>query len=122
MTLVIDTNIFVASLSRTSKEHWVIEALLDERFELCISTEILLEYEEILTRKYSLQVTTDFLKALAELLNDPDDNKFVDAAIAGKAAFLVSEDRDFRILRQIPFPKIHLWRLADFRAWYHASQ
>lgn len=43
MLFVLDTNIFVASLSLTSKHHWVIEALTDERFELCISHDILLE-------------------------------------------------------------------------------
>lgn len=37
---------------------------------------------------------------------DPDDNKFVDCAIAGKAHFIVTHDSHFNILHKIPFPKV----------------
>lgn len=40
------------------------------------------------------------------LLNDPDDNKFVDCAIAANAVCIVSHDRDFLPLRAIEFPKV----------------
>ena len=40
------------------------------------------------------------------LLNDEDDNKFVDCAIASNADFIVSHDRDFNVLQQIDFPKV----------------
>jgi putative PIN family toxin of toxin-antitoxin system len=134
MLFVLDTNIFVASLSLTSKHHWVVEALVAERVEICISHEILLEYEEILTEKYGSVITSNFLKALQELpnvrpvevhyqwnlLNDEDDNKFVDAAIAGGAAYIISEDRHFRRLAEVDFPKVELMRLDDFRRWYES--
>lgn len=134
MLFVLDTNIFVASLSLTSKHHWVIKALMDERFELCISHDILLEYEEILTKKYGAVITSNFLKALQELPNvhtvevyfqwnllaDEDDNKFVDAAVAGGAAYIVSEDRHFRRLAEVDFPKVGLMRLDDFMRWYES--
>ena len=132
---VIDTNIFVASLSSTSVYHWIIRALLKEQFILCISNEIQLEYEEVLIRKYGFEVATNFIKALEELPNvqkvdihykwdilpDADDNKFIDATVAGGASFLVSEDKHFRILYQIDFPKISLMRLAEFSAWYESE-
>lgn len=132
MLFVIDTNIFVSALSATSPHHWIIEALLDEHFEICVSQDILLEYEEVLTRKYSAIAAVNFLKAIKELpsakqvevyynwnlLADPDDNKFVDTAVAGGALFVVSEDRHFRKLNEIEFPKVGLMRLADFRNWF----
>ena len=132
MLFVLDTNIFVASLSLTSEHHWVIEALMEERFEICVSYDILLEHEEILTEKYGSVITSNFLKALQELPNarpvevyfqwnllaDEDDNKFVDAAVAGGEAYLVSEDRHFRRLAEVDFPKVELMRLDDFRRWY----
>ncbi|MFN4255154.1 MAG: putative toxin-antitoxin system toxin component, PIN family [Saprospiraceae bacterium] len=82
-----------------------------------------------MTRKYGQQIARDFLKALDELPNtvlidprfqwnllaDPDDNKFVDAAISSGASYIVSEDRDFRVLHRIDFPKVNLLRLADFK-------
>ena len=134
MLFVLDTNIFVASLSLTSQHHWLIEALMDEHFEICVSHDILLEYEEVLTEKYGSAITSNFLKALQELPNvrpvevyyqwnllaDEDDNKFVDAAVAGGAAFIVSEDRHFRRLAEVDFPKVELMRLDEFRQWYEA--
>ena len=41
-------------------------------------------------------------------MNDPDDNKFVDCAIAADADYIVSEDSDFRILQKIKFPAVKL--------------
>ena len=45
---------------------------------------------------------------------DADDNKFVDCAIAAGAEFLVSNDSHFRVLEQIPFPKVCVLRLISF--------
>lgn len=42
---------------------------------------------------------------------DPDDNKFVDCAIAGQADYIVTHDKHFRILDEIPFPKVKTIRL-----------
>jgi hypothetical protein len=61
--------IFVASLSLHSPHHWVIEDLLEGRYDLCVSHDILLEYEEILLKKYGAEVASNFLKALQELPN-----------------------------------------------------
>lgn len=44
----------------------------------------------------------------------PDDNKFVDRAIAAQAKFRVSEDRHFRILQEVDFPKIEVIGIKDF--------
>lgn len=129
MKFVIDTNIFVSSLSGRSKYHWVIEALMDERYIVVISHEILLEYEEVLKRKYGDQIAENFLRALKDLPNvelvdiyfhwkflpDADDDKFVDAFVSGGADFIVSEDSDFRSLQNIQFPKVKVIRLEEFK-------
>jgi len=46
---------------------------------------------------------------------DPDDNKFVDCAIAAGAHYLVSEDRHLRVIRQYSYLNIELLTLAEFR-------
>lgn len=46
--------------------------------------------------------------------SDPDDNKFVDCAIAGNAKYLVSDDKHFRVLKRIDFPKINLLTTEEF--------
>lgn len=128
MKIVLDTNILVSALSDRSNAHWVIRAFLAEKYTLVISHEILIEYEEVLLRKYNLQVVNTFLSAMKEsenvemveiyfqwkLLRDPDDNKFVDTAIASGADYIISEDNDFNSLQNIDFPKVGILRLRDF--------
>ena len=46
--------------------------------------------------------------------SDPDDNKFVDCAIAAGAKFIVTEDNHFNILRQIDYPKVDIVGLDEF--------
>lgn len=95
---------------------------------LCVSNEILEEYEEILERNTSHEfailalnvilnnpntvfVTPFFHFKLIE--NDPDDNKFVDCAVVGNAKFIVTEDHHFDILKDIAFPRVDIMRLDD---------
>ncbi len=46
---------------------------------------------------------------------DPDDNKFADLAISANANCLVSNDRHFRVLKNIPFPLVEVLTLEKFR-------
>jgi len=66
---VIDTNVLVSALSSKSQYHWLVELLLEEKLELPVTEEILLEYEEVLKVKYSDNVASNFLLALRELPN-----------------------------------------------------
>lgn len=66
---VIDTNVLVSALSSRSVYHWLIKSLIDERFELYVTDEIMFEYEEVLKNKYSESVADNFILALKELPN-----------------------------------------------------
>ena len=44
---------------------------------------------------------------------DPDDNKFVDCAVAANAKFVVTDDGHFDVLKQIDFPKVNIIGLDD---------
>jgi uncharacterized protein len=127
--VIIDTNVLVSALSSKSVYHWLIDALLTERFDLFVTDEILLEYEEVLKLKYSEAVANNFLVALKELPNvyfahvyfrwnlisDPDDNKFVDCCVASGAEYLISHDSDFSILKTVSFPKINVVKIDEFQ-------
>lgn len=65
----------------------------------------------IVNNPYILFVTPYFHFDLIK--TDPDDNKFVDCAIAGNARFIVTEDRHYDILKEIDFPKVDLVKLDD---------
>jgi len=127
--IVIDTNCLLAILPSKSRYHKVWTEFLEENLEFCVSNEILMEYEEILSEKTSSFFADAIIKALINkpnlvrvspswrfhLINiDPDDNKFVDCAICGCAEYLVSNDRHFRILEKTNFPELHLLRLQEF--------
>ena len=129
MKVVIDTNVLVSALSRKSQYHWLIQQLLDEKIDVHVTDEILLEYEEILNQKYSYSVANNFIAALKELpnvhftqvyfhwhlLKDEDDNKFLDCAIAANADCLITHDKGFNILKQTDFPKINIVNLNEFK-------
>ena len=46
---------------------------------------------------------------------DRDDNKFVDLALMAGCDFLITNDRHFDILKQIPFPKVNVLTLVEFK-------
>uniref|UniRef100_A0A7C4MSH4 Putative toxin-antitoxin system toxin component, PIN family n=1 Tax=Desulfatirhabdium butyrativorans TaxID=340467 RepID=A0A7C4MSH4_9BACT len=134
--IVLDTNVLLVSIPSRSKYHWIFQKLLSGSFDLLITTEILLEYEEILKRRYSPSVAENVIRALLLLPNvvhqhvyfhwlliedDPDDNKFVDAYVAGNADLLVTNDRHFSVLRQVHYPPIHIVSIDMFRSMMHGD-
>lgn len=129
MRVVLDTNIIIVSLPSRSPYHQIFTSLVENKFELVVSNSILLEYQEIIQRKYSVRTANIFIELLGELQNvdfidppfkwnlitlDEDDNKFTDCSVAGYANFLVTEDRHFDILKTIEFPKIHTLSVDEF--------
>lgn len=129
MTVVIDCNIFVMCLTSRSPYHTIYKSLVQGKFNLAVSSEILLEYEEIIETKYNISTANAFISLLKELPNvhfhtayynwrliglDEDDNKYVDCAIAGHANYLISEDKHFRVLKLIDFPKVPLLSIDEF--------
>ena len=51
MNIVLDTNCLLMSLSRRSAYYPVWRDFVDGKYTLCVTNEILAEYEEILTQK-----------------------------------------------------------------------
>lgn len=127
--IVLDTNCLVQSLPSRSQYHRIWTDFIDGRYNLCVSNEILNEYEEIISRYASPNVARNVVEAIIHspfavykeshfrfhlIVADPDDNKFVDCAIAAGAQYVVSEDSHFGILRSIPFPKVDVIGLDEF--------
>jgi len=50
------------------------------------------------------------------ITNDEDDDKFVDCAFAANAACLVTNDRDFDVLKSVDFPSIKVVNIDEFKA------
>jgi putative PIN family toxin of toxin-antitoxin system len=129
LRLVLDTNVFLVSLAPQYKYHWIYECVVQNRFDLCMSTEILLEYEETVQERYGLTATDAKLSYLLLLPNvqliepsyrwnlieqDKDDNKFVDCFVAANADYIVGNGRHFNGLNNIGFPPIRVLKYEEF--------
>ena len=134
--VVLDTNCLLASISSRSDFFVVWRGLHEGRYILCVSNDILAEYEEIIAAKANPVVAKHVVDALVEseyvefvdpqfrlglIKNDPDDNKFVDCAFAANATFIVSEDHHFDVLSSIDFPRISVLKLRMFASMLKSS-
>jgi uncharacterized protein len=52
MRILIDTNVSLNVFLPRSSNYWIWEALLNGELTLCVTTDILLEYEEIIQQFY----------------------------------------------------------------------
>ena len=127
-SVVIDTNCLVQIISKKSPFRPVWDAFLNNEYEMCVSNEILDEYQEVLEQLTTTSIAENMIMSLINSRNvkminpqyrfnliekDPDDNKFVDCAITGGADYFVSDDAHFNILKQIQFPHVRVWHLSE---------
>ena len=113
MRVVIDTNVIVSRiLSPAGTPAKIFAAWEQGRFELLVSPAILNEYHRVLAEakirarhRMSDDGILDVMKGFEQFAvvvepedelgavdQDPDDNQFVDCAVAGNAAYIVSGD------------------------------
>jgi putative PIN family toxin of toxin-antitoxin system len=118
----LDTNTIVRGASvKGSPADRIVRGCLDREFVLALSKPVLAEYRsvlnypEILARNpeitskrivlllQRLKFYSDYQKTIPvrfEFDRDPDDAKFIELAIAGKATHIISHDKDLLDLRQ----------------------
>lgn len=129
MNIVLDTNCLLMSLSRRSPYYPVWRDFTGGKYTLCITNEILAEYEEILTEKVGAEIASNVISAILDFPNtklvqvfyhlrlitsDPDDDKFVDCAFKTNARYIVTQDHHYEVLKQIPFPHIDVVSIDEF--------
>jgi len=126
--IVIDTNVVISVLSQRLGYKDIFESFINQKFIWCYSTEILLEYIEKMQEFFTRNTIETFIQALLKmentlqispqfkynLLQDADDNKFVDCAFAANAKYLVTNDKGFSVLNNLAFPKIEIIDIDRF--------
>jgi len=116
MRVVIDTNVFVSGVFWKGPPAAVLEAWRDGRIELVLSPAILDEYQRVGTELNRLFPAIDLNPILGmlalnsrmmqdselpeRLCSDPADDKFIAAAVAANADYVVSGDKALLKVRE----------------------
>ena len=134
MHAVVDTGVLVSALiKRQGTTGETLLALINGRFTIIYTTDIMVEIIDVLGRpafRSKYHVEPDDITALVNLIRlrgelitpqrkitvcrDPKDNKFLEAALATGAGYIVSGDAD--LLSLSPFENIAILRPAEFLA------
>jgi len=117
MIVTIDTNVLLAGLiSQSGASHQILKLITNEKITLALSTQVLLEYDDVLKREEILKLirlnqvqvedVIDLLALLAQKnniyyrlrpnLRDENDNLFIECAFASNSNYLLTSNiRDF---------------------------
>lgn len=117
MKAVIDTNVFVSGVFWKGPPSEVLLAWRRQKFQMLISAEILEEYRRVLHNLNAGRMLVDVNELLEivrmnaiiikpekfkrSVCSDPDDDKFLEAAVSGKADYLVSGDRALLSVKEV---------------------
>jgi putative PIN family toxin of toxin-antitoxin system len=132
--VVLDTNIVVSSALGGALV-LILEKWNEGKFTVIVTSEILSEYFEVLNRpKFRLKQETidkitrylfqfsEFVVAEEQIQfieTDPNDDKFLEAAMAGKADFIVSGDNHLLDLKE--FRSVRIVSGREFLDWLEES-
>ncbi|HCE46600.1 MAG TPA: putative toxin-antitoxin system toxin component, PIN family [Lentisphaeria bacterium] len=106
---VVDTNVFISSFFGGNPRK-IIDLWKQDRLQLCLSQAIVEEYVEVLLRlglqdkmeikellslfsKGGNTLFTSETETVTLVADDPDDNKFIECAVALEAEYIVSGDK-----------------------------
>ncbi len=116
MRVVIDTNIFISSFFGGNPRK-IIDLWKNEKITLCLSNAIFDEYIDVLhrigmkdedeleellslfSRGFSILFTTKTPK-IKIIKDDPDDDKFIECAVALKANAIITGDREILAIKE----------------------
>ncbi len=124
---MLDTNLFVAGFwNRRSASADILRACLDGHVKACYSVQIRRElslilrnvrvtqwYKEQVNRVLGLGAEVSTLGELRVVRDDPEDDKFLECAIVGRAPYLVTNDEHLLGLRE--FEGVRIVKPSAFR-------
>ena len=120
MRAVLDTNVLISSVIATGVPHEIVVKGFNSEYQIVVSVATLTEFRDTLLKypekfhmgEEDIQQEVETIRYFAEFVDpeeeitavedDPDDDKFLEAAVAGNVDYIVSGDR-------------HLLDLASFQ-------
>ncbi len=133
LKVVLDTNVLVSALLKDkSLPAFILALIRRKRVALCLTKEILEEYEEVLNRKRFYKIRNEALSLVASLRKealwirpkvrfddiavDPEDNKFLDCAYATESDYLITGNT-----RHFPIKEFHRTKLVNPREFLESQ-
>ena len=132
MKIVLDTNVFVSGLlTPFGSSGEIVRMVFSGELTVCIDARILAEYRDVLHRpkfKFNqdhIGILLDFIKQYGQFtsslplknrLPDPDDEPFLEVAIAGRVKFLVTGNR--KHYPSSVFKGINIFSPSEFLEFY----
>ena len=128
MKVVLDTNVFISGIHWEGDSNKILRKWLNTELEVISSLPIIDEIVRILM-SFKVPMSPEDITAWENLIlekstvvipnnkldivkDDPDDNKFLEAAVAGKAEFIASQDK--HLLKIKEYERIKIMHPKDF--------
>lgn len=134
MRIVLDTNIYIAAaLNSSGFSEEVLKFAVKANLQIVISEEILQEIQNKLTHKFhwptgnidfflarirKISEVVDTRERISVIVRDPEDNKILECALAGKVDLIITLDQDLIKLKSfkgigIIHPKTLSWTFPE---------
>jgi len=126
--IVLDTNVFISGIFFSGPPSQILQAWKNKKLRIILSQDIIDEYHRVVESLSSKYPTIDIFQIIelvtvhgqfvdtAELditiCEDPDDNKFIECAIAGDTKIIVSGDK--HLLKITGYQGIAVFRPREF--------
>ena len=127
MKIVVDTNVIISGVFFNGLPYRFLNEIVSNEIEIVASEEIINEYynisEELVkskTGKFNKELF-DIVIGKIKIINtqtkinvcrDPDDNKFLECAVDGRAIYVVSGDKDLLTIQQ--YQGVLIVSVADY--------
>ena len=132
MRIVLDTNVFISGIFFGGPPSQILQAWKDKKLQIVLSQEIVEEYLRV-SESLAEQFPTIDISPIIELVtingqlveatgfetsvcDDPDDNKFIECALAAKTKRVVSGDK--HLLKLSGFRTIAVYKPREFVGLY----
>lgn len=115
MKIVVDTNVLISGVFFGGYPRKILSSVVNKGITACATTEIVIEYEEIVQEMIERKqghinraILTPLIQAMEiiepishiEICRDPDDDKFLECAKDSRALYIVSGDKDLLVLKK----------------------
>ena len=109
MKIILDTNVFISGIFFTGPPSQILKAWKNSKLQIVLSQEVLDEYQRVAESLAANFPTVDILPIIelitihgqlidtenfdVSVCDDPDDNKFIECAIASNCKIIISGDK-----------------------------